>query len=88
MSGDRELYKKSGNFDLDKKNINKDCKVLYIEKEISKKGFKKIAGTDNSGRGAIAGPIVAATVILPEDFNMPYIRNFNRLANSKKEELY
>jgi ribonuclease HII len=38
---------------------------FQIEKRITKKGFKAIAGVDEAGRGAIFGPVVAAAVILP-----------------------
>ncbi len=44
-------------------------------------GFKRIAGVDEAGRGCIAGPIVAAAVILPSDRELPWIALLN---DSKK----
>jgi len=38
---------------------------FWIEKRIVKKGFRAIAGVDEAGRGALFGPVVAASVILP-----------------------
>jgi ribonuclease HII len=38
---------------------------FQIEKGITRKGFKAIAGVDEAGRGAIFGPVVAAAIILP-----------------------
>ncbi len=38
---------------------------LWIEKKIIERGYKAIAGVDEAGRGALFGPVVAASVILP-----------------------
>jgi len=40
-------------------------KLWVYEKEASHKGFKAVAGIDEAGRGPLAGPVVAAAVILP-----------------------
>ena len=37
------------------------------EEELRKKGFKYICGIDEAGRGPLAGPVVVASVILPEN---------------------
>ena len=42
---------------------------LLIEEELIQKGHKFIAGIDEAGRGPLAGPVVAAAVILPRDYN-------------------
>ncbi len=39
--------------------------MSYIEREAQKKGHRLIAGVDEVGRGPLAGPVVAAAVILP-----------------------
>jgi ribonuclease HII len=39
------------------------------ERALREQGFTRIAGVDEAGRGALAGPLVAAAVILPEDFD-------------------
>lgn len=41
------------------------------EKKLWQAGFANIAGVDEVGRGAFAGPVVAAAVILPKDFQIP-----------------
>ena len=38
------------------------------EKQIRERGFEFIAGVDEAGRGPLAGPVVAATVIFPESY--------------------
>ena len=39
------------------------------ERVLRAQGFARIAGADEAGRGALAGPLVAAAVILPDDFD-------------------
>lgn len=45
--------------------------TLDIESSLLKKGFKTIVGIDEVGRGSWAGPLVAAGVILPANYNIP-----------------
>ena len=47
-----------------------------------------IGGIDEVGRGPLAGPVVAACVILPEDCNLLYINDSKQLTEKKREELY
>ncbi len=42
--------------------------MLAYEKELNEQGIDLIAGIDEVGRGPLAGPVVAAGVIFPEDF--------------------
>ncbi len=58
------------------------------ERHLRQSGFKLIAGVDEAGRGALAGPVVAAAVILPEDFEHPDLDDSKVLAPEKREELY
>ena len=46
------------------------------------------AGTDEAGRGCLAGPVFAAAVILPRDFSHPFLRDSKQLNSIQKEELY
>lgn len=43
--------------------------TFHIEKTLYRQGYRSIAGVDEAGRGAWAGPIVAAAVILPKNFS-------------------
>ncbi|MDE0560108.1 ribonuclease HII [Algoriphagus sp. NF] len=45
------------------------------------------AGCDEVGRGCLAGPVVAAAVILPEDFSNPWVNDSKKLLKSQREEL-
>ena len=51
-------------------------------------GFNFIAGIDEVGRGPLAGPVVSAAVILPEDFNLIEVNDSKQLSLAKREELY
>jgi ribonuclease HII len=61
---------------------------LFFEKELWGKGYKLVAGVDEAGRGPLAGPVVAACVIFPEDVYIPGIDDSKKLTPRKREELY
>ncbi len=50
--------------------------------------YRYIAGVDEVGRGALAGPVVAAAVILPTDFDHPELADSKCLSAEKRQELY
>lgn len=61
---------------------------LYYEKELWGEGYKLVAGVDEVGRGPLAGPVVAACVIFPEDINLPGLDDSKKLTSKKREEFY
>ena len=58
------------------------------EKDLWAKGCKYVAGVDEVGRGPLAGPVVTAAVILPEDFNVLGVDDSKKLSPKKRDELY
>lgn len=58
------------------------------EKEIREKGFTVVAGVDEVGRGPLAGPVVAACVALPPDFDVRGIDDSKKLSEKKREALF
>ena len=44
-------------------------------------------GTDEAGRGCLAGPVTAAAVILPEDFNLPLLNDSKKISEKIRENL-
>ena len=58
------------------------------ERILREQGFYRIAGADEAGRGALAGPLVAAAVILPEGFDIEGIRDSKMLSEPQREEAY
>ncbi len=62
-----------------------------IEDEIKAKGFKYIAGVDEVARGTFVGSVVAAAVVIPDDFItklMYKVNDSKKLSSAKREELY
>ncbi len=58
------------------------------EKKAREDGYKYIAGVDEAGRGPLAGPVVAACVILPEDIFIEGLNDSKQLSLSKREYLF
>jgi ribonuclease HII len=58
------------------------------ESVLRAQGFQRIAGVDEVGRGALAGPLVAAAVVLPVDFDRTGIRDSKLLSPKQREEQY
>jgi ribonuclease HII len=63
------------------------CGFRY-EKKLRAAGLARIAGIDEAGRGALAGPVVAAAVILPERFRHRRLNDSKQLAPELREEIY
>ncbi|KFD41976.1 ribonuclease HII [Peptococcaceae bacterium SCADC1_2_3] len=61
---------------------------LYYERKIWEKGFHLVAGIDEAGRGSLIGAVVAAAVILPQNFIHPEIKDSKMLSAAKRELLY
>jgi len=59
-----------------------------LENKLKKLGFKLIAGLDEAGKGALAGPLVAGCVILPDNFKVRGIKDSKLLSAKKREELF
>lgn len=62
-------------------------KLWYYEDQAMAEGSHYIAGTDEVGRGPLAGPVVAAAVILPRDVELYGINDSKKLSEAKREEL-
>ncbi len=62
--------------------------MLDYEKELYKEGYKLIGGIDEVGRGPLVGPVVAACVILPEDFYLEEINDSKQLSEKTRDKLY
>lgn len=51
-------------------------------------GYKYICGVDEAGRGPLAGPVFAAAVILPEDYEIEGVNDSKKLSEKKREKLF
>ena len=62
---------------------------LYrIEDELHKKGIELVGGTDEAGRGPLAGPVVAACVILKPDVFIDHLNDSKKLSEKRREEVF
>ena len=73
------------------KQVDEDLrleKMLAYEKELYTQGIDLIAGVDEVGRGPLAGPVVAAAVILPKACKIPGLNDSKKIPKSKHKEIY
>ena len=61
---------------------------LDFDKEYIKQGYRLIVGTDEAGRGCLLGPVFAAAVILPIDFDSPLINDSKKLSEKQREKAF
>ena len=59
-----------------------------IERELHSQGVGLICGVDEAGRGPLAGPVCAATVILPAEADLPGLNDSKKLSEKKREQLF
>ncbi len=62
--------------------------LAVLERSLRDRGVRYAAGVDEAGRGALAGPVVAAAVILPDDALIPGLDDSKRLTPAKRDTLY
>ena len=62
--------------------------LWHYEKELFKEGFNNIAGTDEAGRGPLFGPVVAACVVLPKNFELEGLTDSKKLSEKKSNIYY
>jgi len=60
----------------------------YFEKMYYRRGYQKVAGVDEVGRGPLAGPVVAAAVVLPRDGIKEKLFDSKQISSKKREHLY
>lgn len=62
--------------------------LLKYEKELYKKNISLIAGVDEVGRGPLVGPVVAAAVILPKNYELFGLTDSKKLSEKKRDAFY
>src|SRR5881394_4379688 len=63
------------------------CGFRY-ERKLRATGVVRIAGVDEAGRGALAGPVVAAAVVLPEKFKHRKLNDSKQLSPERRDQIY
>lgn len=64
------------------------CDLLYFEDTARSSGYSFIAGLDEAGRGPLAGPVVAAAVMLPEGLLIPGVNDSKQVSEPERERLF
>ena len=62
--------------------------MQVYERDLRAAGKRCIAGVDEVGRGPLAGPVVAACVVLPENFDVLGVDDSKKLSEKKRQQLY
>ena len=73
---------------MKEKELERLIKLKEIEKELYQKGFKNICGIDEAGRGPLAGPVVIAGVVMPQDSMIEGVNDSKKVSEKKREKLY
>lgn len=63
-------------------------RMFSYERQVWAMGYRLCAGVDEAGRGPLAGPVVAAAVILPGEVHLPGLDDCKRLSAKRRQELY
>ena len=64
------------------------CDPLCFERAARSSGFTRIAGLDEAGRGPLAGPVVAAAVVLPEGLLIPGLTDSKQVREAERDRLF
>ena len=73
---------------MEQNERNRIESLLVYEKNLWSKGLTTIAGVDEVGRGPLAGPVVAAAVVFPQDVFIAGIKDSKKLTAAKREHLF
>jgi ribonuclease HII len=65
-----------------------ECDPHFFERGARSSGYARIAGLDEAGRGPLAGPVVAAAVMLPPDLFIPGVTDSKQVPEPERERLY
>ena len=60
----------------------------HFERRAHQQNFRRIAGVDEAGRGPLAGPVVAAAVVLPYEIDLPNVRDSKQLSPAQRQNCY
>ncbi len=58
------------------------------EEEYRAKGYSVVCGVDEAGRGCLCGPVCAAAVVLPADWNHPLLNDSKKLTPKRRDQLF
>jgi ribonuclease HII len=65
-----------------------ELSLRHFEERAARLGYRRVAGIDEAGRGPLAGPVVAAAVILPLDFTLPGLNDSKAVPEKMRVRLF
>lgn len=65
-----------------------NAEYLTLEHEAQAHGYAVVCGADEAGAGPLAGPVYAAAVILPDDFDLPWLNDSKKVTPKRREALF
>ena len=65
-----------------------NAEYLTLEHEAQTQGYAVVCGADEAGAGPLAGPVYAAAVILPDDFDLPWLKDSKKVTPKRREVLF
>ena len=68
--------------------MSMDNEFLAIEHEAQAQGYKVVCGCDEAGAGPLAGAVFAAAVVLPEDYDLPFLTDSKKLSEKRRDVLF
>ncbi|MEZ7892352.1 MAG: ribonuclease HII [Candidatus Wallbacteria bacterium] len=75
-------------YDKKKRLQNQDNILHFFESKLRRYGFHNIAGTDEAGRGPLAGPVVAAMAILPADYHIEGLYDSKSISEKQRDKIF
>jgi len=76
------------NLSLFPDNVSRIEEPLFFESEARRAGHTRIAGVDEAGRGPLAGPVVAAAVVLPEGVELPGVQDSKKMTEKARDRAF
>ena len=65
-----------------------NAEYLSLEHEAQAQGYAVVCGADEAGAGPLAGPVYAAAVILPDEFDLPWLNDSKKVTPKRREVLF
>lgn len=73
---------------MKEKELLRLTEMKKMEEELYEKGIKLIGGIDEAGRGPLAGPVVVACAVMPQDSMIEGVNDSKKISEKKREKLY
>jgi len=73
---------------MTEKELIRLTKLKEIDNQMISQGFGNICGIDEAGRGPLAGPVVVASCIMPNDSMIEGVNDSKKISEKKREKVY